>query len=117
MTYGNNTLVTTVLCISLSERLTVRPRMRVTKSLSPETNGRCFNQRPCHCYGNICLGGGGPTEGNVFVDGQPVCNHCWDGINRGDGYETCMKKMSNNNANVVCRNIGLGVGEVAAVGR
>ena len=92
--------------------------MKATTNLTPETKRKCFNQHPCHCYGNnICLGGGGPTEGNVFVDGQPVCNHCWDGIHKGDGYETCMKKMSNNNANVVCRNIGLGVGEIAAAGR
>ena len=49
---------------------------------------------PCFCYGKICLGGGSATEGNVFVNGQPICDDHW----------------SSEDAEVVCRQIGLAGG-------
>ena len=50
------------------------------------------------CYstavGNICLGGGNATEGNVFINSRPICDDGWD------DYE----------AKIVCNQIGFQLG-------
>ena len=74
---------------------------------------KCMNQSPCHCYENTCLGGGGPSEGNVYIDGMPVCNHCWDGMSNGEDYKECDFKENNANLNIVCKHLGFDEGKVA----
>lgn len=53
-----------------------------------------YNVHTCACYGNICLGGGKLSEGNVFVCGRPICDDLW----------------SNVDAQVLCRQIGFASG-------
>ena len=34
----------------------------------------CSEEEPCHCYGRLCLVGSQTcSEGNVFIDGRPLC--------------------------------------------
>ena len=34
----------------------------------------CSPEKPCHCHGRICLvGSQNCNEGNVFIDGKPIC--------------------------------------------
>ena len=34
----------------------------------------CSPEQPCHCYGRVCLiGSQNCNEGNVFLDGKPIC--------------------------------------------
>ena len=49
---------------------------------------------PCLCYENVCLGGGNATEGNLFVNEQPICDDYW----------------TREDAEGVCRQIGLAGG-------
>ena len=72
-----------------------------------------MDQSPCHCHENTCLGGGGPSEGNVYVDGMPVCSHCWDGWSNGNNYKECGFTDNNANANVVCKHLGFTEGKFA----
>ena len=36
---------------------------------------KCSALKPCYCYGRLCLVSttGKCTEGNVFIDGRPIC--------------------------------------------
>ena len=40
----------------------------------------CTTKSPCYCYGKICLVGRSCSEGNVFLDGRPICgaDSGWD---------------------------------------
>ena len=55
--------------------------------------------------GDVCIVGGGPKSGDVFVRGRPVCDNDWDikdaqvvckSLNLGDaiGYNECVKTLS-----------------------
>ena len=36
---------------------------------------KCSASKPCYCYGRLCLVSttGKCSEGNVFIDGRPIC--------------------------------------------
>ena len=41
----------------------------------------CSKQKPCYCYGRICLTGSQTcSEGNIFINGRPLCgvSSGWD---------------------------------------
>ena len=78
---------------------------------------KCLGQLPCRCSGSTCLGGGGISEGNVYVNGFLVCNHCWDGIQNGMDYQECENWQNDRNAMVVCKQLGFENGKVGNSGR
>ena len=76
-----------------------------------------MGQFPCKCFSNVCLGGGGASEGNVYVNGFSICNHCWDGIHNGEDYEACDNWQNDKNARVICKQLGFQNGHVDISGR
>ena len=32
----------------------------------------CSNEKPCHCYGRLCLIGGNCSSGFIYLDGRPI---------------------------------------------
>ena len=40
----------------------------------------CTNEKPCYCYGRLCLIGGNCSSGYVYLDGRPIAgvslNNC-----------------------------------------
>ena len=87
------------------------------KRLLVERPEQCNGQLPCRCFGNTCLGGGGLSEGNVYVNGLLVCNHCWDGVNNGENYKECEHWKHDRNAIVICNQLGFKSGQAAFSGR
>ena len=58
--------------------------MTTTFTVSKDSNRKmkCSPSKPCYCYGKICLVSNTKScsEGNVFLDGRPVCGaeYGWD---------------------------------------
>ena len=38
----------------------------------PEEYLPCTNEKPCYCYGRLCLIGGTCSSGHVYLDGRPI---------------------------------------------
>ena len=40
----------------------------------------CSNEKPCYCYGRLCLIGGNCSSGFIYLDGRPISGihlkHC-----------------------------------------
>ena len=32
----------------------------------------CSNEKPCYCYGRLCLIGGNCSSGLIYLDGRPI---------------------------------------------
>ena len=32
----------------------------------------CSNEKPCYCYGRLCLIGGNCSSGFIYLDGRPI---------------------------------------------
>jgi len=64
---------------------------KATKVTSKVLDLPCTENKPCYCYGDICLTeGSGCSNGHVYQSGKPVCNTIWN----------------NKGGNVVCNALG-----------